>query len=360
MNSFGIIFRVSLFGESHGPAVGVLVDGCPPGLALEAADFEADLARRRGGPAAGPGPVSGGRTPRAEADVPEILSGLYQGRSTGTPILILFRNEDTRSGDYESFLSVPRPGHADLTGRQRYLGYADPRGGGHFSGRLTVGLVAAGVIAKGLLPGAVFKTAVLEAGGRSDVEAACEEARAAGDSVGALVEIRVGGVEAGLGEPFFGAVESRIAEALFAVPGVRGVEFGDGFRAAAMRGSEHNDPILSADGRTAKNGAGGVNGGITNGNEIVVRVAMKPASTIARPQRTLDLATGAETSLEGGGRHDACIGIRGAVALEAAVAITLADLAIIARGHDHALRDPGHALRGPDGSTRQPRDRSAS
>jgi len=341
MNSFGSSFRVSLFGESHGPAVGALVDGCPPGLALDVADFEADLARRRGGPAgsARTGTAgAAGATPRAEADVPEILSGLYQGHTTGTPILILFRNADTRSGDYEAFLSVPRPGHADLTGKQRYLGYADPRGGGHFSGRITVGLVAAGVIAKGLLPGLSFRTSILEAGGRKDVEAACEEARAAGDSVGALVEIRVGGARAGLGEPFFGAVESRIAEALFAVPGVRGVEFGDGFRAAAMRGSEHNDPIVSADGRTAKNGSGGVNGGVTNGNEIVVRAAMKPTSTIARPQRTLDLDSGTEALLEGKGRHDACIAIRGAVALEAAVAIALADLAIIARGHDHALR----------------------
>ena len=335
MNSFGTIFRVSLFGESHGPAVGVLVDGCPPGLGLDVADFEADLARRRGGPAEGSRAAA--TTPRAEADVPEILSGLYQGRATGTPILILFRNADTKGGDYEAFLSVPRPGHADLTGRQRYLGYADPRGGGHFSGRITVGLVAAGVIAKALLPGASFRTAILEAGGRKDVEAACEEARAAGDSVGALVEIRAGGIRAGLGEPFFGAVESRIAQALFAVPGVRGVEFGDGFRSAAMRGSEHNDPIVSPDGRTSKNGAGGANGGITNGNEIVVRVAMKPTSTIALPQRTLDLGSGTGTVLEGRGRHDACIAIRGAVALEAAVAIALADLAILARSHDYAI-----------------------
>lgn len=359
MNSFGTIFRVSLFGESHGPAVGVLIDGCPPGLALEASDFETDLARRRGGLDAGSGATV--TTRRAEADVPEILSGLYRGHSTGTPILILFRNEDTKSGDYESFRSVPRPGHADLTGRQRYLGFADPRGGGHFSGRITVGLVAAGVIAKGLLPGVDFRTAILEAGGRGDVEAACEEARAAGDSVGALVEIRVRGVGAGLGEPFFGAVESRLAEALFAVPGVRGVEFGDGFRAATMRGSEHNDPIVSADGRTARNGSGGVNGGITNGNEIVIRVAMKPTSTIAHPQRTIDLASEKEALLEGKGRHDACIAIRGAVVLEAAVAITLADLAIIARGHDHAVRDQGPALRGPEDAMRpEPRDRSTT
>ena len=337
MNSFGTVFRVSLFGESHGPAVGVLVDGCPPGLRLEAADFEADLARRRGGGAVGPLPGNASTTPRAEADLPEILSGLYQGHTTGTPILILFRNEDVRSGDYESFRSVPRPGHADLTGRQRYLGFADPRGGGHFSGRITVGLVAAGVIAKALLPGVTFRTAVLEAGGRRDVEAACEEARAAGDSVGALVEIRADGVGAGLGEPFFGAVESRIAEALFAVPGVRGVEFGDGFRAAAMRGSGHNDPIVSADGRTSRNGSGGVNGGVTNGNEIVVRVAMKPTSTIGLPQRTIDLGSGTETVLEGKGRHDACIAIRGAVALEAAVAVALADLAIAAQSHDYAI-----------------------
>ena len=328
MNTIGSLFRVSLFGESHGPAVGALLDGLPPGIPLEVADFEADLARRRAGAA--------GTTPRRESDIPEILSGLWEGHSTGTPLTIVFRNADTRSSDYERFLRVPRPGHADFSGSVRYKGWNDPRGSGHFSGRITAGLVAAGVVAKKLLPGASFETKLLEAGGRKDIEAAIREAAEAGDSIGGLVEIRVRGLAAGLGEPFFGSVEGLLSQALFSVPAVRGLEFGDGFAAAGMRGSEHNDPFVARDGRTAKNGAGGINGGITNGNELVLRVAVKPASSIARPQRTLDFSTGEETSLSAEGRHDACIALRAAVVLEAAVAVVLADLALVATSRDSA------------------------
>lgn len=322
MNSIGTLFRVQMLGESHGPAVGVLVDGCPAGLPLAAADFEPDLARRRAGAA--------GTTSRREADLPEIVSGLFEGHTSGTPLLVLFRNGDTRSGDYELFRRMPRPGHADLTGAVRYGGWNDPRGSGHFSGRVTAGLVAAGVVAKKLLPGAAFSTRVLEAGGRADVEAAAREAAAEGDSVGGLVELRVAGLPAGLGEPFFGPVEGLLAQALFAVPAVRGVEFGEGFASARMKGSAHNDPIVSRGGRTARNGSGGVNGGVTNGNELVCRVAVKPASSIALPQRTFDFESGAEGVLEIGGRHDACIALRAAVVLEAAAAVVLADLALMA------------------------------
>lgn len=323
MNSLGRIFRVELFGESHGSALGVVIDGCPAGMALSATDLEPDLARRKAGAV--------GTTPRRETDEPQIVSGLYQGRTTGAPICILFRNEDTKSSDYESFLRLPRPGHADMTARFKYGGWNDLRGSGHFSGRVTLGLVAAGAIAKRLLGPARFETRILEAGGRSDVEAAVLEALAAGDSVGALVEIRVSGLPAGLGEPFFDPVESLVAHAIFAVPGVRGVEFGDGFRAAAMRGSEHNDPILDTSGRTSKNGAGGVNGGISNGNDLVLRIAVKPTSTIAKAQETVDLETGQAAVLEAAGRHDACIALRSAAALEAACAIALADLALLGR-----------------------------
>lgn len=318
MNTIGSSFRVSLFGESHGPAVGCLIDGCPPGIPFTLADLGPDLARRRAG--------APGTTPRVEADEPEILSGTWEDRTTGSPILILMRNRDTRSSDYKAFSRVPRPGHADFTSRVRYKGFADPRGSGHFSGRITAGLVAAGVLAKKTLPGLAFATTLLEAGGRRDIEAAIAEALAAEDSIGGLVEIRVQGLPAGLGEPFFGSVEGLLAQALYAVPAVRGVEFGDGFRAAGMRGSEHNDPFVSPDGRTARNGAGGVNGGITNGNELVLRVAVKPASTIGKAQETLDFTSGKMTELRGQGRHDACIALRASVALEAAVAIVLADL----------------------------------
>ncbi|HSV57014.1 MAG TPA: chorismate synthase [Magnetospirillaceae bacterium] len=328
MNTLGKIFRVSLFGESHGPAAGAVLDGIPPGLPLAEGDFEADLVRRRSGAA--------GTTDRKEPDLPELLSGLYGGRTTGTPVCIVFRNRDTRSEDYAPLASVPRPGHADFSGSVRYRGFQDPRGSGHFSGRITVGLVAAGVVAKKLIPGAIFTTRVLAAAGDPDVEAAALAASKAGDSAGALVEVRVSGIPAGLGEPFFDPVDGRIAAAVFAVPGVRGVEFGDGFAAARMRGSEHNDPILSRDGRTSRNGAGGVNGGITNGNEIVVHIAVKPASSIRVPQRTLDFDSGRITELSVPGRHDACIGLRAAVVLEAACAVCLADFALLARTYDAA------------------------
>jgi chorismate synthase len=328
MNSFGRIFRVEIFGESHGPAVGVLVDGCPAGTPLSIKDLESDLARRR--------PGAAGTTERREEDRPEFLSGVYQGCATGSPICVVIRNADTRSEDYEAFKRVPRPGHADFTSRYKYGGFSDPRGSGHFSGRVTAGLVAAGAIAKRVIAPAAFSTRVLEAGGRavadlSTVEAAAAEAKAAGDSIGGLVEIRVKGLPPGLGEPFFDSAESLIAHALFAVPGVRGVEFGDGFAAARMRGSEHNDPFVSREGKTSKNGAGGINGGISNGNELVVRAAVKPASTISSPQRTLDFESGELAILAPGGRHDACIALRAAVVLEAACAIAIADMHLIAR-----------------------------
>ncbi|HWR11760.1 MAG TPA: chorismate synthase [Rectinemataceae bacterium] len=322
MNRFGRIFRVELFGESHGKEIGAIIDGCPAGIPLSEEDFEADLARRRSGLA--------GTTPRRERDIPRILSGIYEGHSSGSPICVSFPNDDTRSKDYERFASVPRPGHADYTSQIKYGGFADPRGSGHFSGRITVGLVAAGVIAKKLLEPAVFGTKILSAGGRQDIEACIAEASSDGDSIGAVVETRVSGLNAGLGEPFFDACESLIAHAVFAVPGIRGVEFGDGFAAAAMRGSAHNDPFIDANGRTLRNGAGGINGGITNGNDLVIRTAVKPTSSIAAPQNTFDFERGRMTELVIEGRHDACIALRSAVVIEAAIAIALADLVLTA------------------------------
>ena len=322
MNRFGRIFRVELFGESHGAEVGAIIDGCPAGIPIDPEDFEADLARRRSGAA--------GTTPRREYDVPRIVSGVYRGRSSGSPICVSFSNGNTIPGDYERFADVPRPGHADFTSRVKYGGFSDPHGSGHFSGRITVGLVAAGVIAKKILAGTGFSTKIVSAGGQSDIVAAVEAAVAESDSVGAVVETRVSGLPAGLGEPFFDACESLVAHAVFAVPGIRGVEFGDGFGAAAMRGSQHNDPFVDAGGRTSRNGAGGVNGGITNGNELVVRAAVKPTSSIAAPQSTFDFQRGEMTELVIGGRHDACIALRSAVVIEAAIAIALADLSLAA------------------------------
>lgn len=319
MNSLGRLFRLSILGESHGPCVGILLDGIPAGLPLEASEFMPDMERRRGG--SGPG-----TTPRREDDAPLIRSGLHEGRATGAPLLILFENRNTDSRSYEDLKAMPRPGHADWVALQKFGGFADMRGSGHFSGRLTAGLVAAGVVAKKLLAPARVHATLLEAGGQADVERAVREAMAQGDSVGGIVECRVEGLPAGLGEPFFDSVESLLAHAAFAIPAIKGVEFGDGFQACRMRGSQINDPILDARGRTATNHAGGINGGITNGNDLVFRVGVKPTSSIKAAQTTVDLRTDAPATLTVGGRHDACIALRVPVVLEAVAACVLADL----------------------------------
>lgn len=324
MNSIGHNFRVSLFGESHGKAVGVVLDGVPAGLELSESDFTEDLARRKGGTL--------GTTSRVEPDVPEILSGVYEGHTTGAPLAIIFRNECADSGAYEGLRDVPRPGHADWVAKEKFGGWNDPRGGGHFSGRLTVSLVAAGVVAKRVLgEGVKITSRLVEIGGESDSakwESLLEQTRRAGDSIGGIVECCVEGAGVGLGEPFFDSLESTISHLLFSIPAVRGVEFGDGFGAARMRGSEHNDAIVAPDGRTATNGAGGINGGLSNGNPIVVRVAVKPTSSISRTQQTLNTATGEVVELSVGGRHDVCIALRAGVVVEAALAIALADFVV--------------------------------
>jgi len=322
MNSFGRTFRLSILGESHGPCVGILLDGCPAGLALDPADFAADMERRRGGGAPG-------TTPRREDDLPIFQTGVHQGRSTGAPILILFENKQVDSSAYEAVKSIPRPGHADWVALKKYGGFADMRGSGHFSGRLTTALVAAGVVAKKLLAPARVSARLLEAGGSPDIERAVAEAMAAQDSVGGLVECRVRDLPPGLGEPFFDSVESLIAHAVFAIPAIKGIEFGDGFQASRMRGSQVNDLLEDADGRTASNHAGGINGGISNGNELVFRVAVKPTSSIRAAQLTLDLKTNQPALLSMGGRHDACIALRAPVVVEAAAAAVLADLLML-------------------------------
>ena len=322
MNSWGDRFRLSIWGESHGQQVGVSIDGVPAGIALSEEDFTADLERRRAGAA--------GTTPRKESDTPHIVSGVYNGFTTGSPLTIEFLNENTRSGDYRNLTIHPRPSHADWVAQQKWGGYNDPRGGGHFSGRITLGMVAAGVVAKKILGEEVkFSTDIIEIGSSRDKEqwdAIISSAQQSQDSVGGVVECRVQGVKTGLGEPFFDSVESLAAHLLFSVPAVKGVEFGAGFEAARMRGSEHNDPIISADGTTATNHAGGIVGGITNGNEIVARIAVKPTASIAQPQQTLNLESGKVEELVIKGRHDVCITLRAAVVAEAALAIALADL----------------------------------
>ena len=324
MNQFGNLFRLSIWGESHGPSVGITIDGVQPGIALSERDFEADLSRRRGG--------ARGTTPRREEDLPQLLSGIYEGRTTGAPLTLIFTNDNTRSKDYSNLTHHFRPSHADRVAHEKFAGFNDPRGGGHFSARLTVGLVAAGVVAKKMLPESVrFSTALKAVGGETDparFEEVIRAAQAEGDSVGGVVECCIEGVPTGWGEPFFDSVESLAAHLLFSIPAVKGVEFGAGFAVAERRGSENNDPILDAEGRTATNHAGGIDGGITNSNPLVVRVAFKPTPSIARTQQTFDTETGCVAPLTIAGRHDSCVALRGAVVVEAAMALALVELAL--------------------------------
>ena len=348
MNTFGRKFRVSIFGESHGEAIGVVLDGVPAGLELSEDDFVKDIDRRRSG--------AKGTTPRKESDKPQIVSGVFEGHTTGAPLTILFRNENTKSQDYSLFAAMPRPGHADLTAALKWDDCQDPRGGGHFSGRLTLPVVAAGVVAKKIISDATIlddtpcneiSARIVELGGipaetsaqegdpyLSDIQKtwqdAIDVAIKEGDSLGAVIECTVPDIDPGYGEPFWDSVESVLAHGVFSIPGVRGVEFGDGFKAAAMKGSQHNDPI-GADGRPVRNGAGGINGGITNGAPIVFRAAFKPTSSIRKAQETFNFATGKMDSLEVPGRHDVCFALRAPVVVEAVTAITLADLIMISR-----------------------------
>ena len=328
MNSFGRKFRVSVFGESHGELIGVVIDGVPAGLELSAKDFTDDILRRKSG--------AKGTTPRIESDEPTIVSGVFEGHTTGAPLTIIFKNGNTHSSDYELFAAMPRPGHADLTAAMKWDDCQDPRGGGHFSGRLTLPIVAAGVVAKKIIadatilddtPCSAVNARIVELGGRpvSESQQAIDEAIREGDSLGAVIECSVPDINPGYGEPFWDGLESQIAHAVFAIPGVRGVEFGDGFRAATMKGSEHNDPI-GEDGGPLKNGAGGANGGITNGAPILFRVAFKPTSSIRKAQKTFNFQTGEMDVLEVPGRHDVCFALRAPVVVEAMTAIVLADL----------------------------------
>jgi len=326
LNSIGSIFKVHIFGESHGPAVGIVIDGCPPGISLTAADFEVDIERRKGG-------VQKGTTPRKEDDIPVFLSGVFNDTTTGAPITITFANNNTRSADYEKLRSFPRPGHADFVASQKFKGFEDYRGGGHFSGRLTVCLAGAGVLAKKILAQQAHPILVegmlKEIGGETDLEKGLQKAIDAKDSIGGIVECVVKGLPIGLGEPFFNSVESLISQAVFSIPAIKGIEFGAGFAAAKMFGSEHNDSLENSSGKTATNFAGGIVGGITNGNELIFRVAVKPTSSTPKNQETLNINTGQIETFSVKGRHDLCIALRVPVVLEAVTAIVLADLLML-------------------------------
>ncbi len=322
MNSFGKVFRITIFGESHGESVGINVDGCPAGLPLKVEDFFEDIERRKGG-------TQKGTTPRQETDLPIFKSGIFNGFTTGAPITILFENNNTRSTDYHKQRDFPRPGHADFVANKKFGGFEDYRGGGHFSGRLTVALVAAGVIAKKLLKDISVKSKILEIGGLADLEAGLQKAIDAKDSIGGIVECKVQGLPLGLGEHFFDSTESLISHIVFSIPAVKGIEFGAGFSAAKMFGIEHNDSITNSSGITSTNHAGGIVGGITNGNDLIFRVAIKPTSSTPKSQESLNWNTNTVESFSIKGRHDLCIALRVPVVLEAVTAIVLADLMLL-------------------------------
>jgi len=319
MNQFGTLFKLQIFGESHGACVGVVVDGCPAGLPLKVEDFVVDMERRKGG-------KQKGTTPRQEDDMPIFKSGLFNDITTGAPLTMIFENNNTRSGDYEKQRSVPRPGHSDFTAHHKFGGFEDYRGGGHFSGRLTAALVGAGVIAKKLLKDIEVVAHIVSIGGETDLEKGLQKAIDQKDSVGGIVECTVKGLPIGLGEHFFDSVESLISHAVFAIPAIRGIEFGTGFAAANMFGVDHNDAILDATGKTKTNHAGGVVGGYTNGNDLVFRIAVKPTSSTPKEQITWNWETNEQETFSVKGRHDLCIALRVPVVLEAVTAIVLADL----------------------------------
>lgn len=330
-NSLGKIFRVTSFGESHGPAMGVVIEGCPPGLKIDSEKIAADLKRRRPG-------QSHLTSPREEKDSFEILSGLFDGIATGAPITLMIRNLDVDSSKYEERRFIPRPGHADYPAFVKYGGFEDYRGGGRFSARVTAGWVAAGAIAKQLLEirGVEIAAQIVEIGAVTDPDQfsqRIQEVQTQGDTVGGIIEGIARNLPVGLGEPVFDTLDGELAKALFALPAVKGVEFGSGFKAAQKRGSENNDPYEIIDGKilTKTNNAGGILGGLSSGMPLVVRVAFKPIASIAQLQKTIDLQTKQEAELKIEGRFDPCPIPRALPMVEAMMAIILADF--VQRNH---------------------------
>ena len=351
-NSFGRLFTVTSFGESHGRCVGVIVDGCPAGLTITEEDIQREVDKRKPG-------VGTITTRRVEEDKIEVLSGIFNGHTTGAPICLLIWNKDVDSSEYERIRFLPRPGHADYTAFMKYGGFNDFRGGGRFSGRITATFVMAGAIAKKLLNRINIEVLAhtIEIGGIkakpkgfeeirknvwgnpvrcADLKAAeemtrvIEKVKKEGDSIGGIIEGIALNVPVGLGEPVFDTLEGELAKALFAIPAIKGIEFGSGFSAAGKRGSENNDPFTIRNGEivTVTNNAGGILGGISNGMPIVVRVAVKPTPSIARSQGTVNMKSMESSSLVVGGRHDTCIVPRAVVVVESMMAVTLCDFAM--------------------------------
>jgi chorismate synthase len=325
MNTTGTIFQVTLYGESHQPAIGVVIDGVLPGILIDTQKIVEDLALRN--------PQAIGTTERKEPDRFEITSGIYNGITTGSPIHVMIRNENVISKDYDHLKQHPRPGHADYVASIKYNQFHDPRGGGRFSGRLTAPIVVAGTIAKMMVP-YTFSHQLVQIGTLKDMtllDQYLTQIKEEKDSVGGIIEVVVKGIPVGIGEPMFAKVESKIASMLFAIPAVKGVEFGTGFEGIHLKGSEFNDRFMDDQGTTATNHSGGISGGITNGNPLVVKVFIKPTSSIQQAQDTFDLKTQAMQSLSIGGRHDVCIARRAGIVIENSIAIVLADLFLLAK-----------------------------
>lgn len=329
MNTFGNKFRITLWGESHTPSIGVTIEGVPSGIAISQEDFLKEIDRRR--------PGAKGTTARKESDIPIIIRGIENGVTTGTSIQISFENKNIRPTDYSQFAEIPRPSHADMVRLMKYPKEEFSSGGGVFSGRMTLPLVAAGVIAKKIIAPIEIETEFTSLGKISIPQEYStnpwdyppfanyiESIMAEGDSIGGVVKCTCNRVPAGIGEPFFESLESRISQLIFSIPGIRGIEFGDGFAAAEMKGSEHNDPIIDTSGKTSKNSAGGINGGISNGNPIIFSVAIKPTASISRTQRSISLKTGEMTEFSIKGRHDSCFALRVPVVIESMAAIAIA------------------------------------
>ena len=358
-NTLGNSVTLTLFGESHGPAIGCVLDGIAPGIFVDETEIKEAMSLRRS--------VAALSTSRREADEVEILSGVYQGKTTGTPIALVIRNADTHSSDYAALVNTPRPSHADYTALEKYHGFADGRGGGHFSGRLTAPIVAAGTICRAALRtrGVTVGThllrcagiadrpfsfdpreeivalaklpfAVLDAKAGDEMQAKIAEAQGAGDSVGGVLESAVCGLPAGVGEPFFDTLEGLLAHAIFAIPAVKGVEFGGGFALADRRGSEANDPFAYENGKivTASNHSGGIQGGSSHGMPILLRTAIKPTPSIFGVQKTVDLSAKADTEIEIKGRHDPAIVHRARIVLDSVIALVLADALALRFGTD--------------------------
>lgn len=320
MNSFGTLYKITLYGESHQKAIGVVIDGMPAGIKVNEKLIREDLIKRQSSAI--------GTTQRREVDDYQITSGVFNDVTTGSPIHVMIENKDVQSKDYEHLINHPRPGHSDFVSHLKYKGFEDYRGGGRFSGRITAPLVVAGSFAKMMLP-FTFSHELIQVGECRDMlklDQYLEEIVLKKESVGGIIEVKVTQVMPGLGEPFFGKVESLIGQMLFSIPAVKGVEFGIGFKGIELFGSKYNDCIINHEGKTKTNHSGGVNGGITNGNDLIIRAFIKPASSVGVPQETYHFKEQKMKTLHIEGRHDAAIVRRAGIVLENAVAIVLADL----------------------------------